>query len=707
NETAPLAHEYTVFVETVPPASCQAGGYDVYKCQWCEGTTHKNETAPLAHEYTVFVETVPPASCQAGGYDVYKCQWCEETTHKNETAPLDHDYSEFVETVQPASCTVGGYDVYKCQWCEETTHKNETPPLPHLYGQPSWSWSADYTYAAATFSCTRAGCTEDVPGHDLTVTAKSILSQESDDSGSSAAGTKGITYIATVTFNDKTYQGEKAQITGDVQAEEGHGDDDGSAPNGENPVHSPNDTVPQNTVQSTLDAEQLATVQVNKTVKKIALPDAAAGGEGAGQASALAVGKAAKNNISALNAMTILENTQKIVPGLRINSAQDDASGYEISERMREQIRNRDQSAATLGSGKKITFTSSSTLSNVYEDNANPDSAKYLKAATDTCLAIMEDRLAQASDMSAKETTLHEQEAESLKASGKEIKIETAGEGFKTDTMVNQGLERADLSVTSTGNAGSSAEKWTIEITGHKSDGEEKQDSNTAVSGDQGGNTGTEGSEVVDYRELDRQLAEETVKVESFDAKAAKRWSTSSQPTMYVPPDTGETSAPITHKGNNITWLRESGDGTDAWYGFEDKSNYSPTELPDGSVVSVNWISRENEQEYEEKKQLAATNGKGLQSLNLSVKDDSLWMFELNSYKMITEDNGNVTWEKVDKSDFKDQMEVYIELGDDWDIDDINAIWLDNQEQLSAPEIVTKEINGVSKRFAVLMLDHF
>ena len=50
-------------------------------------------------------------------------------------------------------------------------------------------------------------------------------------------------------------------------------------------------------------------------------------------------------------------------------------------------------------------------------------------------------------------------------------------------------------------------------------------------------------------------------------------------------------------------------------------------------------------------------------------------------------------------------MEVYIELGDDWDINDINAIWLDNQEQLGTPKIVTEEINGVSKRFAVLTLN--
>ena len=52
-------------------------------------------------------------------------------------------------------------------------------------------------------------------------------------------------------------------------------------------------------------------------------------------------------------------------------------------------------------------------------------------------------------------------------------------------------------------------------------------------------------------------------------------------------------------------------------------------------------------------------------------------------------------------------MEVYIELGDDWDIEDINAIYLDNDEILEKPEIVYKDVNGVMKRFAVLRLEHF
>ena len=178
---------------------------------------------------------------------------------------------------------------------------------------------------------------------------------------------------------------------------------------------------------------------------------------------------------------------------------------------------------------------------------------------------------------------------------------------------------------------------------------------------------------------------------------------------FYVNDETGETSAIISSEKDKITWLRESSDGTEAWYGFNNNSSEnSKAALKDGSIVSVKWTRRtkENSKEFD-KKVLEATKGEGLQSLNLSVEDDNIWLFELNGYKKSTDDNGNVTWEKVDKSDFKDKMEVYIELGDDWDINDINAIWLDNQEQLSTPEIVNEEINGVNKRFAVLKLDHF
>ena len=68
---------------------------------------------------------------------------------------------------------------------------------------------------------------------------------------------------------------------------------------------------------------------------------------------------------------------------------------------------------------------------------------------------------------------------------------------------------------------------------------------------------------------------------------------------------------------------------------------------------------------------------------------------------------GTKVYEPANQQDFKDKTEVYIELGDDWDINDIEAIWLDENEKLEKPVIVTKKINGVEKRFAVFSLNHF
>ena len=66
-----------------------------------------------------------------------------------------------------------------------------------------------------------------------------------------------------------------------------------------------------------------------------------------------------KNNMQALNTLnTLNSNTnaltnslKKVSSGMKINSAQDDASGYAISERMRVQIRSLDQAKANTNSG--------------------------------------------------------------------------------------------------------------------------------------------------------------------------------------------------------------------------------------------------------------------------------------------------------------------------------------------------------------------
>ena len=170
--------------------------------------------------------------------------------------------------------------------------------------------------------------------------------------------------------------------------------------------------------------------------------------------------------------------------------------------------------------------------------------------------------------------------------------------------------------------------------------------------------------------------------------------------TFYVNEKTGETSTILSKNGTSL--LREESHGTAAWYGFDN----SEGALPEGSVVSVKWYGKEDAG-YSEKLEKAT---KGIQSLGIFAEDDKVWVFELNAYKKVTDDNGAVNYEKV--SDFGGKtLKVYIELGDDWDISDVNAIYMDENNKVTTwnkfLDTEIREINGVYKRFAVLNLKHF
>ena len=170
--------------------------------------------------------------------------------------------------------------------------------------------------------------------------------------------------------------------------------------------------------------------------------------------------------------------------------------------------------------------------------------------------------------------------------------------------------------------------------------------------------------------------------------------------TFYVNEKTGETSTILNKDG--ISLLREESHGTAAWYGFDN----SEGALPEGSVVSVKWYGKDDA-EYSEKLEKAS---KGIQSLGIFAEDDKIWVFELNAYKKVTDDDGAVGYEKV--SDFGGKtLRVYIELGDDWDISDVSAIYIDENNKVTTwskfLDTAVREINGVYKRFAVLNLKHF
>ncbi len=98
-----------------------------------------------------------------------------------------------------------------------------------------------------------------------------------------------------------------------------------------------------------------------------------------------------KNNMSAVNTLnTLNKNTsalqkslQKVSSGMKINSAQDDASGYAISERMRVMISSLDQANQNTQNGSSLMKVAEGAVSNTVEI-LKTLKKKAIDAATDT-----------------------------------------------------------------------------------------------------------------------------------------------------------------------------------------------------------------------------------------------------------------------------------------------------------------------------------
>ena len=96
-----------------------------------------------------------------------------------------------------------------------------------------------------------------------------------------------------------------------------------------------------------------------------------------------------KNNMQALNTLNTLNTNaltnslKKVSSGMKINSAQDDASGYAISERMRVQIRSLDQAKANTNSGNSLLKVAEGAVSSTV-DILKTLKEKVINAANDT-----------------------------------------------------------------------------------------------------------------------------------------------------------------------------------------------------------------------------------------------------------------------------------------------------------------------------------
>ena len=155
--------------------------------------------------------------------------------------------------------------------------------------------------------------------------------------------------------------------------------------------------------------------------------------------------------------------------------------------------------------------------------------------------------------------------------------------------------------------------------------------------------------------------------------------------TFYVS-KAGTTSAEI--KGDDVTWLREESDGTSAWYGLDNsKKNFEK-----GSKFWVKMLSSKDE-EFEKYYDMLDDDVKK------EAENDKLWIFLVG----VTNPDGT----EFNKMELPSSL--YVQLGDDWDMDDINALFIasDKDEQLFTEINTLTQGPFKGKKFAELTLEHF
>ena len=151
--------------------------------------------------------------------------------------------------------------------------------------------------------------------------------------------------------------------------------------------------------------------------------------------------------------------------------------------------------------------------------------------------------------------------------------------------------------------------------------------------------------------------------------------------------ENGRTVADITEYG--MIWLKESSDGTSAWYGIDN----SDGTFKIGSKFWVKWLSpkidREEFEEYYNK--LDDEHKK-------KVDKNHLWIFLTG----VTDPDGN------EYTNFYGNINYYIQIGEDWDKDDINVVFISgNKDSVLDVSYVTLECPEGKGEFAKVVMKHF
>ncbi len=151
----------------------------------------------------------------------------------------------------------------------------------------------------------------------------------------------------------------------------------------------------------------------------------------------------------------------------------------------------------------------------------------------------------------------------------------------------------------------------------------------------------------------------------------------------------GMTSVEVTENG--IIWLREEsydsnlGRNTAAWYGLDNTSGI----FKKGSRFYVQWL---NENDHPEAFANIDSNTKA------EVEDDNGWLFKVG---VIAPDG--TRYEKLDE-----KVDLYVQIGDDWDRDDLAAFYISQGEDENIPvRYETSDYPEGEDEFGIMTLSHF
>ena len=145
----------------------------------------------------------------------------------------------------------------------------------------------------------------------------------------------------------------------------------------------------------------------------------------------------------------------------------------------------------------------------------------------------------------------------------------------------------------------------------------------------------------------------------------------------------GTTSVEVSENG--MIWLREESEGTAAWYGLDNTSGI----FKKGSRFYVQWLNEEAHPEafanIDEKTRAEVENNNG-------------WLFKVG---VIAPDG--TRYEKL-----SEEVDLYVQIGDDWDSDDLKGFYitLENDESVPVRYGTTTYPEGTDE-FGIMSLSHF